>query len=238
MPGTQNCRVICAKFGGCNAAIVDTPGFDDPYRTDAEILLEIAQCLAAQRRYGVKLKGIIYLHRITDCRFQRAHVKSMKILELICGPEALSNVALVTNRWEEIDTFLGQQRKEQLCHGAWAPLIENGAVVRKFDGTSASIRHIFAQLLGKPEMVLQIHREVLERNLTLGETKAGAYIETEQPPAARGGKQILQRRLSDDFLPVPETRQPSGEVILKGFLGVLGMIVGLSNLILQITSVL
>ncbi len=48
--------------------IIDTPGFDDTERSDTEILTEISRLLALQYEIGMKLKGVIFLHRITDVR--------------------------------------------------------------------------------------------------------------------------------------------------------------------------
>ncbi|KAI5814569.1 P-loop containing nucleoside triphosphate hydrolase protein, partial [Pyronema omphalodes] len=172
----KNCRIICSRFGGCNTALIDTPGFDDAYRPDADILLEIAQCLTAQFKSGVRMKGIVYVHRITDIRFQQSDVKVLKILELICGPQTFSNVILATNMWHEIDTFKGQQRTQELRRSFWAPLIQKGAIVHRFDGTTTSARHIFGQLLGKRDVMLQIHRELIIEEKILGETQVGKFL--------------------------------------------------------------
>jgi hypothetical protein len=102
--------------------------------------LEIAECLAAQRNCGVKLKGIIYLHHIKDDWFQGSDVKSLKILEEMCGKEAFSNVALVTNMWHCIDEATGEGREDELRRNYWGTLIGGGAIVRRFDGTASSAR--------------------------------------------------------------------------------------------------
>lgn len=60
--------------------LVDIPGFDDSGRTDSKILTEIACLLAAQYEVGVSLKGVIYLHRITDVRYQGSSLKALNIL--------------------------------------------------------------------------------------------------------------------------------------------------------------
>ncbi len=59
--------------------LVDTPGFDDSGRTDSEILTDISRLLAAQYEAGVSLKGVIYLHRITDVRYQGSSLKALNI---------------------------------------------------------------------------------------------------------------------------------------------------------------
>jgi predicted GTPase len=49
-----------------SVTIVDTPGFDDTYRSDAEVLEEITEFLALQYALKIPLKGIIYLHHIHE----------------------------------------------------------------------------------------------------------------------------------------------------------------------------
>ncbi|KAL2829143.1 ankyrin repeat-containing domain protein [Aspergillus pseudoustus] len=46
--------------------LIDTPGFDDTYQTDSEVLGEIARWLEASYASKTRLSGIIYLHRITE----------------------------------------------------------------------------------------------------------------------------------------------------------------------------
>lgn len=182
----------------------------------------------------MKLKGIIYVHRITDQRFQQSDVKSLKILELICGHNALSNVALVTNMWHNIDRFAGQKRKEELCRGFWAPLIGKGAAVHGFDGTEASARYIIGQLLGKREMVLQIHEELLDEDMSLGDTKAGAYISSQSTTTPSGNEAVFRRKVGLEAREKKEEETKRGTGFLKGFLGILSCLVGLGNLFFHI----
>ncbi|KAF3039397.1 gTPase, IMAP member 8 [Didymella heteroderae] len=117
---TDKCSMVPVSIGGSTALLIDTPGFDDTTRTDSEILTEIARILSAQYALGVQLKGIIYIHRITDVRFNRSSVKTFEIFKKICGHEALKNVLLVTSRWHEIDEATGADRERQLKEKFWA----------------------------------------------------------------------------------------------------------------------
>ncbi len=64
------CQMVPVQIGQSKVLLIDTPGFDDSKRSDTEILTEISRLLATQYKLVVTLKGIIYLHRITDNRFQ------------------------------------------------------------------------------------------------------------------------------------------------------------------------
>jgi predicted GTPase len=76
---------VPVSIGHSKLLLIDTPGFDDSERTDTEILTEIARILSAQYELGVQLKGVIYIHRITDIRYARSSVKTFEIFKKICG---------------------------------------------------------------------------------------------------------------------------------------------------------
>lgn len=130
--------MIPVSVGNTKTLLIDTPGFDDPKRKDGEILTEIAQILSAQYELGVKLKGIIYIHRITDVRYSGASVKTYEIFKKMCGETALSNVSLITSRWGEIDQTLGADRERELKAKIWAYMLGKGSNVSRFHGDRAS----------------------------------------------------------------------------------------------------
>jgi len=75
--GTAVCQAVPIEVGKTKVLLIDTPGFDDSERSDTEILTEISKLLAAQYKLGVNLKGVIYLHRITDNRYQGSSVRTL-----------------------------------------------------------------------------------------------------------------------------------------------------------------
>lgn len=94
--------------------------------TDSQILEEISRILAAQYELGISLKGVIYLHRITDIRYAGSSVKTLEIFKKICGEMALKNVILVSTRWNEIDEATGAVREQQLRDDFWAYMLGHG----------------------------------------------------------------------------------------------------------------
>ncbi|KAI6042358.1 hypothetical protein EDC04DRAFT_2504265, partial [Pisolithus marmoratus] len=80
---------------------VDTPGFDDTYRSDRDILHTIAGWLEKKYRGKVKLRGIIYTHRITDNRMSGSVCKNLDILARVCGDKAAGGAWLVTTMWDK-----------------------------------------------------------------------------------------------------------------------------------------
>jgi hypothetical protein len=177
LEGTQSTVAIPANVGRSKILLVDTPGFDDSERPDSEILADISRALTAQHKLGIPLKGVIYVHRITDTRYQGNSVKTLKMFKEICGKDALKNVILVTTRWHEIaDAQLGAQREQQLRTKFWSYMLGHGSTMARFYGDTESAHVIASQLMVKSSVVLDLQRELAEEGKTLMQTKAGALV--------------------------------------------------------------
>lgn len=176
LPGTQSCSLVPVEIGSSKVLLIDTPGFDDTERTDAEILTEIARILSAQYELGVHLKGVIYIHRITDIRYSRSSVKTFEVFRKICGEVALNNVLLVTSRWTEVDQALGSERERQLKDKFWTYMLGHGSNMSRFHGDRHSAIGLVSQLLQKDPVVLQLQRELVDEGRQLNDTAAGAYV--------------------------------------------------------------
>ena len=164
------------NIGRSKVLLIDTPGFDDSGRTDSEILTEISRLLSAQYEAGVSLKGVIYLHRITDIRYAGSSVKTLEIFKKICGEVALRNVLLVSTRWNEVDEALGASREQQLRDNFWAYMLSNGSTMARFYSNRESAIGIASQLMSRQSIVLELQRELVEEGKSLGQTLAGAFV--------------------------------------------------------------
>ncbi|KAG9206732.1 gTPase, IMAP member 8 [Epicoccum nigrum] len=173
---TQDCGLVPVSIGNSKVLLIDTPGFDDTTRTDSEILTEIARILSAQYELGVELKGVIYIHRITDVRYSRAAIKTFEIFKKICGQEALCNVLLITSRWDGIEQSLGAERERQLKEKFWAYMAGHGSNISRFHGDRSSAISLVSQLLCRDKVVLQIQKELVDEGKSLDDTVAGAYV--------------------------------------------------------------
>lgn len=156
--------------------MIDTPGFDDTNRTDSEILQEISRVLAAQYELGIQLKGVFYLHRVSDIRFSGSSMKTLKIFTQICGVAALKSVTLVTTRWDQVDESTGATRERELRDNFWAYMVSQGSKMARFHGDRDSAISLVSGLLGKPSIVLALQRELVEEGKTLSQTSAGAIV--------------------------------------------------------------
>ncbi|KAK7739030.1 hypothetical protein SLS53_005928 [Cytospora paraplurivora] len=172
---TQKCQLVPMDIGLTKTLFIDTPGFDDTARTDAEILAEITTILTLQHETGILLKGIIYIHRISDIRFGRSAVKTLEIFQKLCGKDALKNVLLVTSRWQDIDQQTGVERERQLREKFWSFMLRSGSNMSRFHGDRDSAVGLVSQLLAKESIVLEIQREI-SSGRTLDQTAAGSYV--------------------------------------------------------------
>ena len=174
---TEKCDIVKVQLGAQAVYVVDTPGFDDTDRTQGDLLEDISTFLAAQHALGLQLRGIIYLHRITDPKVQGSTLNSFLMFKEICGPEALGNVILLTTMWDVVESeAVGARRQQELRDDFWADMIESGSMVRKFDGSTAMAEALVCRLLNKAPVVLQIQKDVMENKKRLQDTKAGQRI--------------------------------------------------------------
>lgn len=175
--GTQKCAAVPVTIGQTKVLLVDTPGFDEAKRSDSEILTEIAEVLSAQYSVGVELKGVIYLHRITDIRFTKGAVKTLDIFKNICGDLALKNVLLVTSRWSEVSEDLGSKRERELREDFWAYMLHKGSMLGRYTGDRPSAVTLISQILSKDTVVLDLQKDLVDEGKDLNETLAGQYVD-------------------------------------------------------------
>lgn len=169
--------------------LVDTPGFDDTTRSDADILKEVAYMLADLRqRDRCRLLGIIYLHRITDPRFSGSALKNLRVLEKLCGPSNFGSVVFATTMWGNVPRqadgaiapALLNREAELAKPEFWGRMLQGGSRVRRHMGTLESAREIVGMLVTENlDVQLDIQRELVDENKTLDETEAGKYVQKE-----------------------------------------------------------
>lgn len=155
---------------------VDTPGFDDTTRPAAEVLKEISKTLTVQYESGVRLRGIMYLHRITDIKYSGSAIHTFQVLRKICGDEALKNIIQVTNRWPDVDRATDAKRENQLRDEFWYYMLGRGTSMSRFHGTRDSAVVLASKLLSQDPVVLALQQEISLGEKSLDKTTAGAYV--------------------------------------------------------------
>ncbi|KAI6039631.1 P-loop containing nucleoside triphosphate hydrolase protein [Pisolithus marmoratus] len=178
---TQGIKELTVKLpDGRQYVFVDTPGFDDTYRSDRDILRTIAEWLEKKYRADVKLRGIIYTHRITDNRMSGSVCKNLDMFARLCGDKAASGVRLVTTMWDKAKSRdILESRAEQLETNFWKPLIDAGARHKRFkENSRACAWEIIEDLIGKEEVLL-LQEELVDVARKLNETTAGQALYTQ-----------------------------------------------------------
>jgi DNA repair exonuclease SbcCD ATPase subunit len=179
--------VYCAELDGQNVFFLDTPGFNDTYRPDTEVLKDLAFFLGRIYSNNIKLAGMIYLHRITDNRLSGSALKNLHMFEKLCGPECMSNIVLATTMWDKLghgsSTFEeGEEREKMLLSKPdfWGYMVRQGSRVFRHDGSKASGWKMVHHILSKNSSIaLAIQRQMIDDGEALDGTDAGRVLQKE-----------------------------------------------------------
>ncbi|KAK4501944.1 hypothetical protein PRZ48_007754 [Zasmidium cellare] len=177
--GLESCTEKVAIYpatlpGGKRVYLMDTPGFDDTFKTDTDILRKIASWLNEAYSNRLQLTGIVYLHRIQDNRVTGAAMKNLRMFKKLCGNDGLAN--------NMVTPEVGLDREMQLrTHkDFWKPMLDNGSEIFRHDQEAASALAIIQHLLSKKYRVtLAIQRDMVDKKMTLEQTAAGREVEAE-----------------------------------------------------------
>lgn len=194
--GVYKCENIFKK----TVWLVDTPGFDDTFRSDAEILQDIALFFAQLYNRNIKFSGLVYLHRITDPRMSGTAIKNLEAFKRICGDRAFPIVRLLTTHWNTLDDESSYdkatQREKQLASDAkfFHPLMEKGGrMMRQERLDSGSSRVVIDSLLDREiQIPLSIQFEMTTQARQLRKTAAGLFLDQERELEAQRCETELQ----------------------------------------------
>lgn len=174
--GTPKCVPALVTLGRRPVLVLDTPGFSDPRRRSIEILDEIARIVVLTHRVGVCLRGIIYIHGITDSRCKTGSTDTLEILKRICGDDALRSVMVVTSRWDRVEEDMGSRREAYLRKTFMPDLLSKGSTMGRFYGSRKCAVALVSQLLAKKPTSLRLQLEIVKAKKHVEETAAGRYI--------------------------------------------------------------
>jgi hypothetical protein len=79
---------------GKQIVLIDTPGFDDTYKSDTEVLRMLYDWFKGSYSNGRKLNAIIYLHNITDVRMRGSSLNNLFAFKRLCGEDLFSSILL------------------------------------------------------------------------------------------------------------------------------------------------
>ncbi|KAJ6263220.1 hypothetical protein Dda_1781 [Drechslerella dactyloides] len=176
--------------------ILDTPGFDDSYMSDFEILEGLTKELAAIYKDARPLTGIVYMHDISKEKMGKTSHKSLRTFQSLVGETSLKNVVLVTTHWARF--FKGAQtlREEELRTTFWASMLARGSQILRHSGSRRSALRIVKMLLDREPVVIRIVEQTIRDKLPVGQTDAGSVV--------ADGLRDLEGKLVDNIASVNE----------------------------------
>jgi hypothetical protein len=190
--------------------MIDTPGFDDTYRTDADVLQDVATCLNMTYEANMKLTGLVYLHRIIDPRMTHGGMRNLAMFRKLCGIDPMKNVILATTFWGEVDSTLANNRERELQTNPdyWAEMIDEGARMAQFRNTKESALKLILKLLPKEKVSLDIQRQMCDQGLPLAKTHAGVALNAELEEIAKKHEEEMQKlkKEMDEALQARDTK--------------------------------
>ncbi|KAI0950845.1 hypothetical protein AcW1_008042 [Taiwanofungus camphoratus] len=161
--------------------LIDTPGFDDTYKSQADILNDIASFLERTYEAGRKLSGIIYMHRISDNRIGGIAKENFRLFEKICGTDAMKNVLIVTTMWEDVTLEIGTSREKELASKStfFKDAIDAGARMTRNYNTAVSAKTVMQNIINNLPQTLQMQREIVDEKKIVPQTEAGIELQNE-----------------------------------------------------------
>jgi flagellar biosynthesis GTPase FlhF len=184
--GLQSCTSIVQvaqpfELDGRSVTLIDTPGFDDTTKSDADILRMIAAFLATAYENGKKLAGVIYIHRISDFRMSGISTRNFKMFRQLCGESTLKNVVIVTNMWGEVSKDVGEAREQELATQDmfFKPVLDKGGQLLRHDNTSETGHNVLRHIIENHPLSLQIQRELVDQKKDISQTAAGEELNRE-----------------------------------------------------------
>lgn len=160
--------------------LIDTPGFDDSGRSDKETLQELAYWLATAHQRGIRLSGIIYVHRITDIRLQGSAWRGLRALKGICGDQNLRNVVIATTMWdrlaaEHVSTAFA--RHEQLRKKINGEIGAHGGMIVALKADDNAAIELVEQIVRQnSRTTLAFQTQLVDQDIPLDETDAGRIL--------------------------------------------------------------
>jgi hypothetical protein len=185
---------------GTSIYFVDTPGFDDTYKKDTDVLREIADYLSESYENQILLSGIIYLHRISDTRLGGSGMRNLRMFKKLVGEEGLANVVLATTMWSMLPSEnVGIDREAELTQRSdfWQHMIRQGSKVFRQDRGLQSAKEIVQHITSRrTRPALDIQRDMVDRGLNLDETAAGQEVQAEiAKQQAEHERRIIQMQI-------------------------------------------
>ena len=153
---------------------------------------------------GIKLHGVVCLHRISDNRLTEPF-KSLCIFRELCGDSALTQIVLVSTMWSELALEDGISREKELEELYWKPLIERGSKLDRLSNNDPeNAWRIIEQLIQRNDSraIAQLQDELLNLGSRLQDTHGGKILQNLLQQALAEQKRCLKEIMSQNQRPM------------------------------------
>ena len=207
---------------GQTVYLIDTPSFNDANRPDAAILKEIVFLLCQIYRHGIRLGGIVFLHRISDKRVSSSAKRNLDLLKRMCGRQAAPRVIIVSTMWDLVDSAkmdaseaLARESEMKAKDDLWGSLCQQGSHVKRSSGDTRSALAILTDLITLCEhsgfATMRLQEELVDQGKKLHETLAGQEVSER---LARDERRHMEE-LGSDKLDEPQGSSDHGKAVLE-----------------------
>ncbi|TFK28448.1 P-loop containing nucleoside triphosphate hydrolase protein [Coprinopsis marcescibilis] len=166
--------------------LIDTPGFDDTFDDDSQILKRITAWLAKSYSSQMPIAGIVYMNDITQKRMFGSTRMNLTMFQKLCGEESFQKVVMATSQWDTLSNeSIGTAREEQLKTNFWKDVLDGNATymaMKEEDSLTAIINHILAtyRMIEQGHLMvaetLKIQDEIVVLEKSLPATSAGQEL--------------------------------------------------------------
>ncbi|KAF5360454.1 hypothetical protein D9756_004954 [Leucocoprinus leucothites] len=183
--GEIECFLVGHHQNGHNFRIVLVviPGFDNPHRNDAEVLIMMSDWFENTYRRGIKMTGILYLQRISDNRMSGVLLRNLRMFGELCGDRIMPRVLFVTTMWNQVDETTGKHRERELKGRFWKDMLAWGARSARFRDDYKSAQDILDLLVAhkrrsssKRYGILLLQEEMVDLGKLWNETHAAHML--------------------------------------------------------------
>lgn len=180
--GTQDITPKSVLVDNACVNLIDTPGWDDTYRTDTDILTLIGDYLGRTFSAGQLLQRVILLQPVDGTRVYGTERKRDRLYERISGMDAYRNIMVATTMWSTVvDQAAADQRVQQRIESPefWGSMVQGGARVMKHDNTQPSALTIIRAVPSQQARPLQLQTELVGNGYDLSTTSVGIQLTTD-----------------------------------------------------------
>ncbi|CAE6416923.1 unnamed protein product [Rhizoctonia solani] len=140
---------------------IDTPGFDNPYMSDAEVLAEIGDYFLHPKRSDMRISGVLYVHQAGDTFRSRTLARVFDVLSgYFLGSEGLSRLTVLVAC--DILRVADHSVIDEMRHpgSIFSKAVASGAHIEMFDPGRNGFQDVLGTYVSKQPISLPIQQFV------------------------------------------------------------------------------